>query len=310
MTARNVGTDIIVSPFTARSGTAHAALKVNGYRGPSTQIDAIQRHYDRLSAFYRTFWGEHIHHGLWEGARNAKEAQVALIERLAAKADIRPGSHVLDVGCGLGGSSIWLARNLKCTVVGLTISPVQLEIATRRARRQGLSGRVQFRLQDANDLSNENEFDCVWVVECSEHLFNKVGFISRAAAALHAGGVLALCAWLRADGPLGNSGRLLIDRVCRGMLCPSLGTKSEYCKWITAAGLSIRTADDITAAVSKTWHLGRKIVQKPIVQKILMTAESETVAFVNSFNDMAEAYSGGVMSYGMFAAVKERPRDE
>ena len=155
-----------------------------------------------------------------------------------------------------------------------------------------------------------DQFDCVWVVECSEHLFNKVGFISRAAAALHAGGVLALCAWLRADGPLGNSGRLLIDRVCRGMLCPSLGTKSEYCKWITAAGLSIRTADDITAAVSKTWHLGRKIVQKPIVQKILMTAESETVAFVNSFNDMAEAYSGGVMSYGMFAAVKERPRDE
>ena len=122
MTARNVGTDVIVSPFTARSGTAHAALKVNGYRGPSTQIDAIQRHYDRLSAFYRTFWGDHIHHGLWEGARNAKEAQVALIERLAAKADIRPGSHVLDVGCGLGGSSIWLARNLKCTVVGLTIS--------------------------------------------------------------------------------------------------------------------------------------------------------------------------------------------
>src|SRR5213593_492716 len=128
MTARNVGTDIIVSPFTARSGTAHAALKVNGYRGPSTQIDAIQRHYDRLSAFYRTFWGDHIHHGLWEGARNAKEAQVALIERLTAKADIRPGSHVLDVGCGLGGSSIWLARNLKCTVLGLTISPVQLKL--------------------------------------------------------------------------------------------------------------------------------------------------------------------------------------
>ncbi len=118
--------------------------------GPSTQIGAIQRHYDRLSGFYRTFWGEHIHHGLWEDARNAKEAQVTLIERLTAKADIRPGSHVLDVGCGLGGSSIWLARNLKCTVLGLTISPVRLQIATRRARRHGLSGQVQFRLQDVH----------------------------------------------------------------------------------------------------------------------------------------------------------------
>ena len=128
---------------------------------------------------------------------------------------------MLDVGCGLGGSSIWLARNLKCTVLGLTISPVQLEIATRRARRHGLSGQVQFRLQDANDLCNENEFDCVWVIECSEHLFDKTGFISQAAAALRPRGVLALCAWLRADGPLANSGRDLIDRVCRGMLCPS-----------------------------------------------------------------------------------------
>ena len=185
---------------------------------PSVQIDAIRKHYDRLSGLYRTFWGEHIHHGLWDGARNAKDAQVALIARLASKAGIRPGAHVLDVGSGLGGSSIWLARNLNCTVVGLTISPVQFDIAKRRARRHGLSTQVQFRLEDANALHAQNEFDCVWVIECSEHLFDKAGFIRRAAGALRPGGVLALCAWLRADDRLTTSGHDLLDRVCRGML--------------------------------------------------------------------------------------------
>src|SRR5262245_49844676 len=91
-------------------------------------IHNIKKHYDRLSILYRTFWGDHIHHGFWDSACSAKDAQVALIKRLVDKAQIQSGSNVLDIGCGLGGSSIWLARNLGCSVLGLTISPVQLKI--------------------------------------------------------------------------------------------------------------------------------------------------------------------------------------
>ena len=273
----------------------------------SVTNSAIRKHYDRLSILYRTFWGDHIHHGLWEHARTAKEAQIALIERLAAKAKIQPGWHVLDVGCGLGGSSIWLAQNLACSVLGVTISPVQLDIAKRRAFRQRVAGQVQFRLEDANFLTYENSFNCVWIIECSEHLFDKADFLRRAAAALRPGGVLALCAWVMSDGPLADSGRDLIARVCHGMLCPSLGTNREYCQWITDAGLCLRTSDDITAAVSKTWDVCRNITEKPVVREILKNAESDTLQFVAAFSDIAHAYAGGLMGYGMFAAVKERP---
>jgi tocopherol O-methyltransferase len=267
-------------------------------------VGAIRGHYDRLSVLYRAFWGEHIHHGFWNGARTPKEAQIALIEKLAAVAHVRHGSAVLDIGCGLGGSSLWLARNLGCSVLGLTISPVQLKMASRRAAKQRLAERVRFRLEDANSLTYESAFDCVWIIECSEHIFDKAAFFRRAASALRPGGVLALCAWVRRDGELSPTENDLIARVCRGMLCPSLASIREYCEWMMKAGLSVQTAEDIATGVSETWAVCRKIARRPVVRKILKSAESQTLQFVRSFDDMAEAYETGAMGYGMFTAVK------
>ena len=51
-------------------------------------IDDIREHYDMLSPLYRTFWGEHIHHGYWHGEEPAAEAQENLIKELAHRARI------------------------------------------------------------------------------------------------------------------------------------------------------------------------------------------------------------------------------
>src|SRR5438874_1647429 len=87
--------------------------------------DEIRAHYDWATPFYRLLWGIHIHHGLWEADETPRQAQLQLIERLAGAATIAPGERVLDVGCGMGGSALHLARQLQCQVVGLTLSPVQ-----------------------------------------------------------------------------------------------------------------------------------------------------------------------------------------
>jgi len=271
----------------------------------SVTVASIREHYDRLSFYYRTLWGDHIHHGYWDKDQTPKQAQIALVERLAQRAEIRAGSRVLDVGCGLGGSAIWLARELKCSVLGLTISPAQLEMARTRAIEEGLEDRVRFQLEDANSLRYVEMFDVVWVIECSEHLFDKAAFIRSAAAALQPGGVLALCAWLKSDGVPSDEHHEIVDRVCRGMLCPSLASKSEYGTWMANAGFRVRTADDITRAVSKTWDLCLKIPGLPVVQSLLRAADSATLEFISSFADIATAYSQGAMSYGMFTAIKE-----
>jgi len=80
-------------------------------------------------------------------------------------------------------------------------------MANKKAKARGLSDRVQFQLKDANQWQPEPEsVDIVWTMESSEHFRNKKEFFKRCASVLKPGGVLAVCAWLRRDGPT-NVGR-------------------------------------------------------------------------------------------------------
>src|SRR6516164_6753789 len=153
----------------------------------SELADAIRTHYDRLAFFYR---------GYWEDEESPRTAQEQLVARLAERADVPQGAQVLDVGCGFGGSALWLARHRGCAVTGITISPVQVQRAAEQARAEHLDDRVRFLVMDANRLDlPPASFDVVWVVECSEHLADKAGFLGACARALRPGGKLALCAW-------------------------------------------------------------------------------------------------------------------
>src|SRR5580704_4746532 len=86
---------------------------------------SIRQHYDVATPFYRLLWGPHIHHGLWESDESPPVAQHRLIDRLATAAGLRAGDRVVDVGCGMGGSTIELAARYGCSVTGVTLSPVQ-----------------------------------------------------------------------------------------------------------------------------------------------------------------------------------------
>ncbi len=263
--------------------------------------EAIRDHYDQLSFFYRLFWGDHIHHGYWEDQEEPTAAQEKLIERLACRAAVPRGARVLDVGCGLGGSSRWLARHLDCSVLGITLSPVQAAAATQRARGEGLEQRTQFRVLDANQLDlPDGSFDVVWIIECSEHLEDKPGFFRNCARVLRPAGRLALCAWLAGE----PAGAELITEVCRGMLCPALGTMQEHLTWLRDAGFTDIDAADITRQVEKTWALCEAILEGPEVQPLLPAVDERTREFLHTFGLMRRAYASGAMGYGMFTARK------
>src|ERR1700726_1422007 len=90
----------------------------------------VIEHYDVVSPYYRSLWGEHLHHGYWiRGDESKERAQIQLIEHLAQTAKIQPGGKILDVGCGTGASSIYLAKRYKMEATGITISPVQVGLA-------------------------------------------------------------------------------------------------------------------------------------------------------------------------------------
>src|SRR6202022_858650 len=99
----------------------------------------IIEHDDIVSAYYRSLRGEHLHHGYWiRGDESKEKAQLQLIEHLAQLARVKPGSDILDIGCGFGASSLYLAKNYNAAVTGITISPVQVEMATRASAKERL----------------------------------------------------------------------------------------------------------------------------------------------------------------------------
>jgi tocopherol O-methyltransferase len=269
---------------------------------PSISKRSIRNHYDLATPFYRLLWGPHIHHGLWEGDEAPDEAQRRLIDRLAEAAALAAGQTVLDVGCGMGGSTIDLARRYGCATTGLTLSPVQRTWAALSARRQGVSGQTRFLRGDAEKIHfPAASFDVVWNVECSEHLFDKPAFFRRAAGWLRPGGRIALCAWLAGDAADAEREAML---VCEHFLCPSLGTAGDYREWMTAAGLTVPTFIDLTAQVGQTWDICIRRVRASGVGLLARLGGRKMRSFVEHFATLGNAYRSGAMRYGLFVAEK------
>lgn len=265
----------------------------------------IQFHYDLSTFFYRLLWGSHIHHGLWDGDESPEVAQLNLTDTLASLAEVQPGQHVIDVGCGMGGSSIRLAKRYGAGVTGITLSPVQRLWATAAARMEGVSQQASFRRADAEKVEFEpSSADVVWSIECTEHLFDKPAFFKRAAEWLKPGGRMTICAWLAGPKAVEPAGAEQVRRVCDGFLCPSLGSADDYVSWMQNAGLVVEPVRDWTDRVTETWEICRRRVQKTRVRWLARIIDRQTTQFLDDFTTILEAYRSGAMSYGCFVARK------
>ena len=166
--------------------------------------------------------GEHIHHGYFLEPADTKEvAQTRLVDLLLERSEMPTGSQVLDVGCGLGGTSRYLARKMGCTVTGITISGQQVKLARGLSAKEAGSGeekveesgftglgdgRVRFLELDAEKMGDyftgsktKISFDCIWISEAMSHLPDKELFFRNASMLLKAGGKLIVADWFKAE---------------------------------------------------------------------------------------------------------------
>ena len=274
---------------------------------PDIKKSVIKNHYDVSTLFYRLLWGPHIHHGYWRADETPAAAQLQLTSTLASLAKIQPKSVVYDIGCGMGGSSIWLAKQLQCQVTGVTLSPVQRQWASTSAALKGPRPRPQFRCEDAEAIQfPANSADVVWSIECTEHLFNKAAFFQNAASWIKPGGRFALLAWLSGEMPMSDAHSQQAMRVCQGMFCPSLGSQSDYVRWFEQAGLVVTAKGIWTEQVKKTWEICRKRVERTGVRYLARILGSNHVLFLDHFDAILKAYESGAMEYGYFIAEKSR----
>ncbi|TWU24433.1 Demethylrebeccamycin-D-glucose O-methyltransferase [Novipirellula galeiformis] len=269
------------------------------------QKATIRAHYQLGTLFYRLLWGPHIHHGLWNGDESPGEAQCQLTDTLAAMCEISSTDTIVDIGCGMGGSSIRLAQRRGCDVTGVTLSPLQRRWASLSARLHGVTTKTRFLAGDAESIEfADDAFDVMWSIECTEHLFDKPAFFRRSARWLRPGGRMAIGAWFEGEDTTQTSHRAQVEEVCRRFVCPSLATRKDYASWIEAAGLTIRENVDWTERTAKTWEICKQRVARTGVRHIAKFLDKDQVAFIDGFDTLLNAYRSGAMQYGAIIAVK------
>jgi tocopherol O-methyltransferase len=261
----------------------------------------IIEHYDVVSPYYRSLWGEHLHHGYWIRGDESKEtAQLQLIEYLASLAQIREGCEVLDIGCGFGASSLFLARKYGATATGITISPVQVEMANRAAAGAGAS--ATFMLMDAEDMRFDKQFDLLWSVESISHYQDIEAFFASARRFLKPGGSFALTDWFKRENLSASETRRFIEPIDKGMFV-ELHTMDDYARYLSSCGLQIAHREVLTRHCAKTWDLSLDIIKDKSFWALAARLGPHFIAYLKAFQTVRVAIASGAFVYGLFVAV-------
>ncbi|MGC1396521.1 MAG: methyltransferase domain-containing protein, partial [Coleofasciculaceae cyanobacterium] len=182
-------------------GTAFYLITARRYQSSNSVANSYdQWTEDGLLEFY---WGEHIHLGHYGSPPQPKDFLTAKSDfvhemvRWGGLDKLPKGTTVLDVGCGIGGSSRILAQDYEFAVTGITISPQQVERA-QQLTPEGLD--AKFAVDDAMAMSfPDGSFDVVWSIEAGPHMPDKAVFAKELMRVLKPGGIMVLADWNQRD---------------------------------------------------------------------------------------------------------------
>ncbi|MFC1641140.1 SAM-dependent methyltransferase [Myxococcota bacterium] len=216
---------------------------------PDWLAEKIRKYYQETEPLYLHWAGDSLglHFGLAdEHTQSRAESLSNGNAYLAQQLKIEPGTRVLDAGCGVGGSSIWLARERSAEVVGISIVAEQVELARRFAAEHGVSDRTSFLCMDfmATDF-DEACFDVVWNLESLSHVLDVPAYLDHVGYLLRDGGRFGcLDLFVGAQGEPAH-----VRGMCEGWVLPNLGTLEELTETVRATGFVEVTTRDLTSQV-------------------------------------------------------------
>jgi MPBQ/MSBQ methyltransferase len=279
--------------------------------------DTVAQSYDEWTddGILEFYWGEHIHLGHYgspprkKDFRQSKYDFVHEMVKWGGLDRCAPGTTLLDVGCGIGGSSRMLAKDYGFDVTAVTISPRQVARATELTP-PGVS--AKFLVDDAMALSFADEsFDVVWSLEAGPHMPDKAVFARELLRVLKPGGLLVVGDWNQRDArrrPLNAWEKPVMKQLLDQWSHPEFASIEGFAELLEATGLvqgQVETADwsreTLPAWLDSIWQ---GIIRPQGLVKFGLAGFIKSVREVPTLMLMRLAFGTGLCRFGMFRAVR------
>ena len=274
------------------------------------------------------YWGEHIHLGyyepeelrgdFWPPKRDFIEAKFTFVDKMFDWGWEGPATgpkRILDVGCGVGGTSRHLAKRFPdAEVVGITLSPKQVQRATELAAEQGVTN-ARFEVMNALDMTwASDQFDMVWGCESGEHMPDKEAYIKEMTRVLKPGGSLVVATWCQRDLAEGETftdkEKTQLQFLYDEWAHPYFISYEEYGRIMERTGVlaSVRAANWVRETINSWRHSIWVGVFDPWI--VVFKGPRmwwKVIREIVTLERMHRAFDCGLMTYGMIRSSKEKP---
>lgn len=268
--------------------------------------------YDRSSELWEKVWGEHMHHGYYvpENRTDHVQAQIDLIDEVLKWAGADSAKKVVDVGCGIGGSSRHIASKFGCKTEGITLSPYQAKRGNELALEQGLADQCHFQVADALDMPfRANTFDLVWSLESGEHMPDKEQFVKELFRVAAPGGRIIIVTWCHRDLEEGETSltpreERLLRKINRAYYLPQWCSVSDYVMLLEDQGAKDVKREDWSYIIAPFW---KAVIRSSLNLKSLvglLQSGFSTIRGAYAMLLMLRGYKIGLIKFGLLTCTK------
>lgn len=233
--------------------------------------------------------GEHLHKGFFDPAVRARGLAM---DR---------SNEVLEVACGTGGATRFLAEAYGCQVTATDLSGRHLTVAEKRARRQGLSHLVRFALCDFHCLPfDAGSFDLWWSQEALLHAHDRHLVLKEAYRVLRAGGRLVFSDLTVRSGTADRERHQILQRT----QSISMWDASDYQAALQELGFDVLSYSNWSEHVEPTYRNMRKQIEKRRAAFVAEIGEARCAEMLRGIDVWIQQAQRGNLGWAYFVAVK------
>lgn len=215
--------------------------------------ESMEKMFAAVSDLYAEYWNDFLHFAIFRNKNESWDSAFEYTHQKYIKAlKAKNAEDILELACGRGGFSNYLAQHIKGNVLGIDISKSQLS-HTSRFKEKNLT----FKRHDIMKVDQlKKTFDAIVYMDAACYLPDKELAIKKIVKTLRPGGRFLLIDWCKQDGLSSIQEELVLYPFMKYWAIPSLETPENYKKYFKNNGLKLLEFEDLNDKVKRDWDFG------------------------------------------------------